>query len=405
MIAARDTRRPVLSCPALFRLGLALLAFALLGVPLSARADTLVHYPAVTPDVESQASPLVIHGALDPALAAPLLEGFQARYPAIELTYRNLTTLEIYQAFLASPTTPEADVILSSAMPWQYQLANQGHAAALASETARAWPAWARWRHELFGFTFEPIVIVYRRELLERYGPIDSHQVLLDLLMRERDALRDKVVTYDPVESGVGYTYAIEDAQVSPRYWDLVAALGGVDAELLGTTGAMLEGLASGRYLIGYNLLGSYASRYAEQHPELVVEVPNDYALVTQRLALIPRHARHLEAAQRFLDYLLGLPGQRIIAERTPLGAVHPQLSAADSAQALSERLGDALRPIRIGPGLLATLDNLKRESLLERWQREFTRFTRPDDAAPLASPSPNPSRPQPHHPSAKDTP
>ncbi|GAB2794440.1 ABC transporter substrate-binding protein [Halomonas shantousis] len=380
----------------------ALLSLLLLCAALLAHAETRLHYSASQgPTFQGsvgETQPLTIHGALDPALAAPLLEDFQARHPTVELTYHNLTTMEIHRHFLATPATPEADVILSSAMPWQYQLANQGYAAPLSSSVASAWPEWSRWRHELFGFTFEPIVIVYRRELQERYGPIDSHQALLELLMHERDALKGRVVTYDPVESGVGYTYAIEDAQISPRYWDLVAALGGAEADLQGTTGAMLEGLASGRYLIGYNLLGSYASRYVEQHPELIVAVPTDYALITQRLALIPRNARHPDTAQQFLAYLLSLPGQRIIAEHTPLGAVHPQLTGPGSAQALHEQLGDALRPIRIGPGLLATLDTLKRDSLLERWQREFTRFTEAADKPGCTPPTPCPSRaPQGH--------
>lgn len=32
----------------------------------------------------------------------------------------------------------------------------------------------------------------------------------------------------------------------------------------------------------------------------------------------------------------------------------------------------DGLRPIPLSPGLLATLDELKRTALLARWQREF---------------------------------
>ena len=33
--------------------------------------------------------------------------------------------------------------------------------------------------------------------------------------------------------------------------------------------------------------------------------IPDDYALVMQRLALIPKRAPHPETARRFLDYLL----------------------------------------------------------------------------------------------------
>ncbi|MEC9482660.1 MAG: substrate-binding domain-containing protein, partial [Halomonas sp.] len=215
-----------------------------------------------------------------------------------------------------------------------------------------------------------------------------SHDALLALLEREREALRGRVVTYDPRRSGAGYTYAVEEARLSPRYWELVAALGGVAADLVGTTQEMLDGLAEGRYLIGYNLLGSYAQGFVEDHPELEVVIPSDYALVMQRLAFLSRTAEHPEAARRFFDFLLSEQGQRIISEKTPLGAVHPALQGPGSASALRARLGEALRPIRLGPGLLATLDNLKREALLARWTREFRR------GAPSTSPSNREDRP-----------
>lgn len=349
-----------------------LLWLALTLLATSSPAQTSLHYPA--PPEASDPPHLVIHGALDSPMIAPLLDDFHRLHPTIDLTYRNLTTLEVHRSFIADNGDTSADVVMSSAMPWQYQLANHGYAQPLESEAAAAWPEWARWRRELFGVTFEPVVIVYRKELAERYGAVTSHAELLALLERQREALRGRVVTYDPARSGAGYTYAVEEAQLSPRYWELVAALGAVDADLVGTTGEMLEGLAEGRYLIGYNLLGSYAQDFVREHPGLEVVVPSDYALVMQRLAFISRTANHPEPARRFLAYLLSERGQRVISEQTPLGAVHPALDGPGSASALRARLGEALRPIRLGPGLLATLDNLKREALLARWTREFQR-------------------------------
>lgn len=337
---------------------------------LSATADDALHYPAEPASGPSQ--PLVIHAALDLPQARPLLEAFQRRHPQIELTYRNLTTLELHQRFLDAPDA--SDVVLSSAMPWQYYLANDGYAQPLESDMARRWPEWARWRRELFAFTFEPIVMVVHRDLIERFGEVHSHGDLLELLNEHADTLAGRIVTYDPARSGAGYTYAIQESQLSPRYWDLVSALGRARAVLADTTGEMLEGLEEGRYLLGYNLLGSYVRDAVADNPELVMVVPEDYALVTQRLAFIPHQAPHPESAALFMEFLLSEAGQRVIAERTHLGAMHPALSGPGTADALREEVGEALRPISIGPGLLATLDRLKREALLARWRREFQR-------------------------------
>ncbi|MDX1464890.1 MAG: ABC transporter substrate-binding protein [Halomonas sp.] len=350
--------------------GRCLIAALLLALPTTLQATQSLRYPAV-PEGDA-AYPLVIHGALDLPQVRPLLDAFHRDHPQFAIHYRNLSTLALHERFLGAPA--EADVLISSAMPWQYRLANDGQAQLLDTPAARRWPAWARWRSELFAVTFEPIVMVVNEAIIERFGEVRSHADLLTLLERRDETLRGRVVTYDPAISGAGYTYAIEESRLSPRYWELVAALGEAEAALAETTGEMLEGLIEGRYLVGYNLLGSYARERLADHPQLRIVLPEDYTLVTQRLALVPRLAPHPEAARRFLDYLIGERGQEVLARDTPLGAIHPSLEGPGTAAALRRQLGEALRPIPLGPGLLATLDDLKREALLTRWQREFTR-------------------------------
>ncbi len=349
--------------------------------PLAAQADRL--------DFAAEGGspqPLVIYGVLDAPQMRPLLEAFHRQAPDLTIEYHNLDTMALHERVLDERAAPRADVIMSPAMPWQYQLANAGLSAPVDSPVAAAWPRWARWRQELFGITFEPVVMVYRRDLATHMRPPESHADLLELLSRYPQALRGRITTYDPRRSGAGYTYAIEDAGISARYWELVEALGNSRSKLETTTSAMLEGLSDGRYWIGYNLIGSYAQAYVAEHPELVMVVPRDYALVLQRLAMVMRDAPHPAAARRFLDYLLSEPAQRLLATATPLGAVHPAIEGTGTAAALRERLGDAIRPVEIGPGLLATLDRLKRRTLLQQWRQAFA-----GDAAPPVTPAAEP--------------
>lgn len=366
------------------RLGVVWLALAL-ALTAQAQARTL-HFAA---DTEPSRA-LTIYGVLDPPQVRPLLSDFHRRHPDIAIDYHNLETLALHARVLQERDTPRADVIMSPAMPWQYQLANEGLSSPIDSPAAADWPSWARWRQELFGFTFEPIVMVYRRDLARRMIPPESHADLLSLLQQHSRQLDHRVVTYDPRRSGAGYTYAIEDARISARYWDLVEALGNSNSALETTTAAMLEGLSDGRYWIGYNLIGSYVQDYVAEHPELVMVVPQDYALVLQRLVMMSRDAPHPDTARRFIDYLLSASAQRLLATQTTLGAVHPSVDGAGTAADLRDRLGEAIRPVQIGPGLLATLDRLKRQTLLEQWQQAFD--NRPTHAGgPLADPSPLP--------------
>lgn len=322
------------------------------------------------PATAQPASPLVIHAAFDVPYVRPLLEDFQRRYPEYQIIYRNLSTLALPERFLNAPDEP--DVMMSSAMPWQYRLVNDGHAQPVTTPNAEAWPSWAKWRQELFAFTFEPIVMVINREVEKRFGPVNSHADLLRLISRHHQALCGRIVTYDPVTSGAGYTYAIEESQLSPRYWDLVAALGDANTHLVGTTGEMLEGLRDRRFLIGYNLLGSYVRQSVEHDPQLRWVIPDDYALVIQRLVFVPRRAPHPAAARLFVDYLLSVEGQRILSNAGSVAALHPQLDGPGTATDMRRRYAEGLRPTPLGPALLAPLDDLKRRAMLGRWQREF---------------------------------
>lgn len=314
-------------------------------------------------------TPLVIEAALDRQIVAPLLEAFTQSHPDIKLDYRDRSTLEVDRQ---AQHAPAPDVVISSAMPWQMARVNDGLAQPLESEQARTWPAWAKWRDEVFGFTFEPIVTVYRLELARHMAPPTTHATLYRLLTTQKKLLRGRVTTYSPTRSGVGYTLFQQDARYSPRFWDLVAAMGAAEVKLEGNTQDMLEGLSEGKYWVGYNLLGSYALRWAQTHPELIVQVPQDYALVMMRMVFIHRDAPHPEAAITFLNFLLGSEGQRILAGRTPLFSILADVIGPYTAQRLRDQVGERLYPIPIDASLLAFVDPQRRHAFMTRWNREF---------------------------------
>ncbi|MCD6009147.1 ABC transporter substrate-binding protein [Halomonas sp. IOP_31] len=316
-------------------------------------------------------TPLVIEAALDRQVIAPLLDAFERARPDIALEYHDRSTLEVDRR--ARNVRPAPDVVISSAMPWQLARVNEGLAQPLDSDEARDWPAWAKWRNEVFGFTFEPIVMAYRLDLSRRMMPPATHADLNALLTSKLDILRGKVTTYSPSRSGVGYTLFQQDARYSPRFWDLVAAMGAAEVSLEATTQAMLDGLTSGKYWVGYNLLGSYAMRWAQTHPELIVQVPQDYALVMIRMAFVHRDAPHPAAAKTFVSFLLGVEGQRILAGSTPLFSVLPEVIGPYTAQRLRDQVGERLYPIPIDASLLAFVDPLRRAAFMARWNREIS--------------------------------
>ncbi len=318
--------------------------------------------------------PLNVEAALDRQVVAPLLDAFELAYPDIDLTYHDRSTLEVDR--IVREAKPAPDVVISSAMPWQMARVNEGLAQPLNSVVAQRWPEWAKWRNEVFGFTFEPIVTVYRLDLAKHMMPPTTHATLHTILKSHRDLLRGRVTTYSPSGSGIGYTLFQQDARYSPRFWDLVAAMGAADVSLENSTQAMLDGLTDGTYWVGYNLLGSYAMHWARNHPDLIVQIPQDYALVMVRMAFIHRDAPHPAAARVFMNFLLSFEGQKIQAGSTPLFSVLPEVTGPYTAQRLRDQVGERLYPIPINAGLLAFVDPMRRDAFINRWNREIQILT-----------------------------
>lgn len=351
--------------------------------PVAARAFS--YGPA---DGTEQTHSVVVYGTTDIEAAAPLIEGFRARYPSIAVVYEELNSLEIYERVLAGQAADgeRADLVLSSAMDLQLKLVNDGFARAYTAPALGWLPRWAVWRNEAFGFTFEPAVIVYNRDLVPAADVPASRADLIRLLESKPHEYAGRVATYDPQRSGLGFLFATQDAQRSRDFWRLVRGLGASGVKLYSSSSAILERIADGRFLIGYNLLGSYALARSHESPSLGVVMPADYTLAMSRIAMLTRDSPNPWAAERFLDYLLSESGQRIIAAQS-LYSIHPAVSGEATAAGLRALAGDRLTPIRVGPGLLVNLDQVKREKFLRTWERALGGRISETGAMPVAKP------------------
>lgn len=333
-------------------------------------AISSVAWGSMVVDQPRNRTPLVISAALDLSVVSPLLDAFQAAWPGIEIDFREDTTLAVDDSVSNGPPAP--DVVISSAMPLQMARVNDGWARRLDSPQANAWPDWAKWRNEVFGFTFEPVVMVYHLDLARHMLPPQTHADLQQLLLSHGELLDRRVTTYSPYASAIGYTLAQQDARYSARFWELVEAMGQLNVALESDTRSMLEGLSEGRYWLGYNLIGSYAMAYALQHPQIIVQVPMDYSLVMMRMVFIHRDAEHPEAAETFVNFLLGPEGQEVLAGQTPLFSPLPHMVGPWTARRLREQVGEHLYPIPLDASLLAFVDPARREAFIRKWTETF---------------------------------
>ncbi|MDT3378667.1 extracellular solute-binding protein [Labrys neptuniae] len=316
---------------------------------------------------------LSILGTTDTPQFELLIHDFQELHPDVNVTYEETDTLPLYQRTQEKRLDADVDLLVSSAADLQVKLANDGHALPHASPLLPALPAWASWRSEIFGFTFEPIVIVYNRALVPDAQAPHSHLALTELLEQETDRFRGKVATYDIGKSGVGHLLAAQDAQISSNFWRLTRALGRADVKLSGSSPAILEGIASGSLALGYNVLGSYAYARQRLDKRIGIVIPDDYALILTRVMLVPRWANQPDLGRTFIDYALSPRGQAVVAGQAALGSIVPGTPGGWTAERISAASRGVLQPITLGPALLVALDQERKARFLATWRQLVT--------------------------------
>ena len=310
---------------------------------------------------------IVIYSSLDAPLAVPLVAAFQARNPGTAIIYEDLLAAEIAARVEAESRAggPTADLVFLSAMDLAVKLANDGHARAVDLPAAAIWPDWANWRDTAFAVTGEPAVFVYYRPAFAD-GPPQTRAALIDWLAT---APPGRVGTYDVAGSAVGFLLHARDREHFFDAGELTAALGAAGVQLFPTAQAVIDRVAAGELLFGYNVLGSYAADLAARVPELGVVMPRDFVVLVSRVALVPQAAANPEGGAAFLSFLISHEGQTILAKRLRLPAISPEVTGPGSLAALQAEQGAALRPVPVGPGLLAYLDQMSRRRILADWQ------------------------------------
>jgi ABC-type Fe3+ transport system substrate-binding protein len=335
-------------------------------------------YPAAAQDVlteqrvtqfgawqDTATATLTIDGSTDTEVFAPILEAFAKRMPDVAIRYREITTNELYQLAESgcSGNAPAADLVVSSSIDQQVKLANDGCAQPNHSAPVQALPAWAKWRDEVVGLTYEPAVIVYNRDLVPAEQVPHSRFDLIDLLRPADNPFVGRIATYDIERSGVGYMFAFVDAQQATTFGRLIEAFGRNKVVATCCSAEIIDEVASGRFLFAYNMLGSYALARAAEDKRIGVVAPTDYTLILARAALIPKRAQHPELARQFIDFALSEEGRRLL---TGSGLIVP-FDGPNGLVTTGEV--PTLRPIALSPALLIGLDKQTQENFLSLWR------------------------------------
>ena len=287
---------------------------------------------------------------------APILEGFLARNPALNIDYAVAGSADIVTLIDDCPDC--FDVVISSAMDLQLKLANDGVARPLSGLVGNTG---SQWRQSLFGFTLEPATVVINRAAFEGRPVPETRQQLIEALRAEPEHFQGKLGTYDVRLSGLGYLFATQDARTSETFWRLMEVFGNLDAQLYCCSGAMIDDLVRGDLYVAYNVLGSYAATRPDARDRVAIITPSDFATTMMRTVLVLDSTQQEAAATRLVAYLTS----GAWADEDQPGYPLPAIEAADLS---------VLNVVTLEPGLLVYLDRLKRQLFLEAWSSALLR-------------------------------
>ncbi|WP_323121379.1 ABC transporter substrate-binding protein [Burkholderia alba] len=327
-------------------------------------------------DAAKKEGKLIVYSTTDTGLVRPLIKDFESLY-GVKVEYNDMNSTELYNRYVSenAAKSTSADVLWSSAMDLQVKLVNDGLMASYDSPETASLPQWAQYQKQAYGTTYEPLAIVYNKRLIPDAEVPKTRADLIKLLQSQPEKFKGKVTTYDIEKSGVGFNYLTQDAHMNEKAtWELVRAIGATGPKLQSSTGAMMERISSGENLIGYNIIGSYAYAKAKKDKSIGYVFPKDYTLVVSRLATISKQAKSPNAAKLWIDYLLSKRGQALIANQSNLYSIRADVTGETSMAGLTKELGDSLKPIPIGSGLLVYLDQAKRLAFLKQWQQAIKR-------------------------------
>lgn len=318
---------------------------------------------------ESAAREITLRTTTDIAILAPAIEAFLKTRPGLAIRYEQWGSNDLYERSREDCATdaPGADLVISSGVQHVVKLVNDNCAATWRSAQTAALSQELRWRDQVWGISREPAVMVYNRALVPPAEVPRTRFDLLDLLRPEHSRYAGKVATYDIAASGLGYLFAFMDAQEASTFGALMEAFARSGAVATCCSAEIIDGVAQGKYLIAYNVLGSYAATAAQANPDLGLILPEDYTLVLSRAAFLPGKEANPDAAA-LLDYLLSPAGRQQLVQSHLVASAATGLTLSDRDEG-----GGRQRLIALGPSLLVASDQMKSSNFLARWRKTFT--------------------------------
>ena len=263
---------------------------------------------------------LLVYSNISPENWAPVLEGFNALYPWIDVETLDIGSGEVFSRFEAEVASgvSTADMLVSASPDRWLEIASDGLLADYESPETPYLPEFASAPGGIYTISTDPLVLIYNRQLLDEALRPAGLEDLVEIATTNAELFEDRVATYEATDGAFSLT-VLRAAffHHGDEGWDQLERLVPLMRVDTGSTASIVEKVAAGEYLAAYLMSGiSFFPRLEGAGATLLgYAFPNDGAPVIFRGVGVTEQARNANSARLLLDYVLSTEGQTAIGQ------------------------------------------------------------------------------------------
>ncbi len=332
-------------------------------------------YNKIIEDSKKESNGLLIYSIMDEKNWAPVIKGFNAKYPWIKVQPLNLGSYEVFERYYsesASNARTGDMIITSSPDAWQEFIAKGELNVYKSTEDAKV-PDWTKLAPGIYTVSTDPMVITWNKALVK--DPPKTMADLAALIQKNPSAFQGKVTSYDAEKNATGFAaFWFWIKKNGEKGWKELETIGQSKIAARTSSGPMIDANLSGENSLGFFVsLINVIPKFPQAEPVLGWSTIGDGTPLIVRGMGITKKAASPNSSKLMMDYILSAEGQIAFAEG---GLTAYRADVADKAKlhlsTVEKQIGaDNLIPFSFDPDLR---DQAKKDAFLARWKKTFGR-------------------------------
>ena len=254
----------------------------------------------------------------------------------IPVTYLRATTGELVNRVISEKDNPQADVLLGGATSYHILADEAGALEKYVSPLAEKIPEYAKSKDGTWtGFCVLTLGIGINAKRFEQKFPGAAYPKTWDDLANP--LFKGEIVLTNPVASSTAYLFVQNQLQRLgwENGWNYLLTLAPLVGQFPDSGSAPAKLIGTGEYALGVSYLHALA-KYASEGFDIQLVAPPQSVGDVDCIAIM-KNAKNLEAAQKFVDFMLSAEAQELMSSIDFTVPVNPSAKGADGCIPLSE--------------------------------------------------------------------